>query len=132
MHLTAQCLNYAYNCTHARSGIYGTKDYITRPCNSGRDTCMAMGSASGTLDRDQDGARYPSSGEHRMVQKQQLRHCVSVQDHRSGVPVCARVRIFRVGVANVTCFLRRFQPPLVSSVVSAGLELPVLDLFMMA
>ena len=26
-----------------------------------------------------------------MMQKQQVRYCVSVQDHRSGVPVCARV-----------------------------------------
>ena len=42
-----------------------------------------------------------------MMQKQQVRYCVLVQD-RSGIPICARVR---VGVANVTRFLWRFQPP---------------------
>ena len=42
-----------------------------------------------------------------MMQKQQVQYCVLVQDW-SGIPICARVR---VGVANVTRFLWRFQPP---------------------
>ena len=34
-----------------------------------------------------------------MMQKQQVRYCVSVQDHQSGVPVCARV--YRCGQCHL-------------------------------
>ena len=42
--------------------------------DSGRDTCVA---ASGALGRAQGGAHSPSSGEHGMMQKQQVRYCIS-------------------------------------------------------